>query len=149
MAGFLQRLFGSKKSEDKDIDPNVLIDSYCKLLESPGPMLRDELELPTSKRIIGNVLLLAIAQTNEGEQREAAKAVYVSLGNFLPLTDQDKIAISRFEGAMSNHNSLNADNLVDEISTYGAVYTELQRRAADSRAALLKNLNYLDSKERG
>ena len=122
-----------------------VVQAYGALMEGSTQIIDDETKLPLPKEGMKLALFAAIKLTPRGEQREMLKTGYVMLGQFQPLTDEQREALSSWASSTNipNFGSLPKriqQSVFEEIASVGGTVTELGAKVSAETNALLADL---------
>jgi len=122
-------------------DRDDVLQHYAATLEkTPRGVIRDDSELPYAKDVIKSALQQCMKLSKDDKQTfERFKNAYIALADFLPLTNEERDAVS----VMGAVRDFRADEQVQRVDKYGDIYAAVLARSRAELDSLKKELNLL------
>ena len=126
---------------DEFYDRDDVLQHYAATLEkTPRGVIRDVSELPYAKEVIKSALQQCMRLAKDDKQTfERFKSAYIALADFLPLTNEERDAVS-VKGAVSD---FRAQEQVQRVDKHGNIYAALLVRSRADLDSLEKELKLL------
>jgi hypothetical protein len=134
--GWLQNILSPKKVEPK-LDYENILRNYGAILETTSKeSVSNSNILPMSKVDLTKILLAAIAGTKDQKLRESMKVCFISLGNFVELTDEQQDVVEKMDAILSGPPEKIDMAAITVMADKGDVHSALMQKAEEQRQAL-------------
>lgn len=136
-------MFGLFKPKPQIMTPQraeKVVRAFGKLMMDKPSVIGDERDLPYSKAEIKEAIKVWLKVEPRKEVAEMLKASYVSLADYLPLTPQERLMLSRqtaVQAAMTAN--IDRDYAKQFLEAYKGI-TALSQRVADEAAVLMAEI---------
>ena len=134
--GWLQSIFSPKQAEPKLNYENV-IRSYGAILEATSKeSIHNSNILPMPKGDLAKILLAAIANTKEQSLRESLKVGFISLGDFMDLTDEQQKVVEQMDAIFSGPTEKIDMETINIMAENGDEHSVLMQKTEEQRQAM-------------
>jgi hypothetical protein len=138
--GWFQKVLSRKRVEPK-INYDNIIRSYGAVLEATsGETVSNSNALPLPKADLAHVLLAAIIGEKDQTSRENLTLAFVSLGNFVELTDEEQDVVDHMDSIFKRKSKDLDEATIDLMANKGYLLTELMEKTNAQRKSLEQEL---------
>lgn len=138
--GWLSKILSPKQATPQ-IDYNNLLRSYGAILEATaGEPVTNANVLPIDKETLEATILAALSQCTDADFYETLKVGFVSLGNFVQITNQEQIVLDKLSSEFNNSGKSVGLDSVNYMAENGHIQIALMQKAEQQRKLLIAKL---------